>query len=216
MAGAVTTSALGVGFVIDPGGPRHFVRKQIDRFYVCEVALPHGRHIYWAEIIAECKTRAMAGAVLMSLGAASERLGEIQRLLHRVNNDREVYDKSEIDLARELSNVIVMHERWREEGLELNRRLSAALDRERRFRGWRTAIFANLNGARINPRSEIKSRERAIEYRDYHRARGIKAKVMRGDKFTLATLPFPFISAIKRNQRFLFDRDLIFHGKSSS
>lgn len=44
----------------------------------------------------------------------------------------------------------------------------------------------------------------------------IIAKVRRGDPFTLATLPWSFIAAIKKNQKYLFDNDCFFHMREAS
>ena len=39
----------------------------------------------------------------------------------------------------------------------------------------------------------------------------IQQKVRAGDPFILSTLPWPFIAAIRKNQRFLFDNDCFYH-----
>ena len=44
----------------------------------------------------------------------------------------------------------------------------------------------------------------------------IIAKVRRGDPFILATLPWEFIAAIKRNEKFLFDTNYFFHLKEAN
>jgi len=44
----------------------------------------------------------------------------------------------------------------------------------------------------------------------------VQAKVRRGDPFTMATLPWSFVAAIKNNQRYLFDNDWFLHLREAS
>lgn len=44
----------------------------------------------------------------------------------------------------------------------------------------------------------------------------VASKVRAGDSFTLATLPWSFVTAIKNNQRYLFDNDRFFHSADTT